>query len=117
MERREAERAGAVKDTLIVTPLMDFVRQKRAAKGVSRVRQNFSYLMNYYYIIRFGEASKFENLNPKPGREKWFYYILRYSLGVYLKHPVNMGVVDFQGNDLAVILLLNSCFGRIQKDL
>ena len=106
-----------MKDTPIVTPLMDFVRQKRAAKGVSRVRQNFSYLMNYYHIIRFGEASKFENLNPKPGREKWFYYILRYSLGVYLKHPVNMGVVDFQGNDLAVILLSNSCFGRIQKDL
>lgn len=36
LERREAERAGAVKDTPIVTPLMDFVRQKRAAKGVSR---------------------------------------------------------------------------------
>ena len=36
MERREAERAGAVKDTLIVTPLMDFVRQRKAAKGVSR---------------------------------------------------------------------------------
>ncbi|RVW45311.1 Regulator of nonsense transcripts UPF3 [Vitis vinifera] len=35
LERREAERAGAVKDTPIVMPLMDFVRQKRAAKGVS----------------------------------------------------------------------------------
>lgn len=36
LERREAERAGAVKETPIVTPLMDFVRQKRAAKGGSR---------------------------------------------------------------------------------
>ncbi|XP_022762730.1 regulator of nonsense transcripts UPF3-like isoform X2 [Durio zibethinus] len=32
LERREAERS----DTPIVTPLMDFVRQKRAAKGASR---------------------------------------------------------------------------------
>jgi regulator of nonsense transcripts 3 len=29
--------AGAAKDAPIVTPLMDFVRQKRAAKGGSRV--------------------------------------------------------------------------------
>lgn len=36
LERREAERAGAVKETPIVTPLMDFVRQKRVAKGGSR---------------------------------------------------------------------------------
>lgn len=36
LERREAERAGAAKDPPIVTPLMDFVRQKRAAKGGSR---------------------------------------------------------------------------------
>lgn len=36
LERIEAERAGAVKDAPIVTPLMDFVRQKRAAKGLSR---------------------------------------------------------------------------------
>ncbi|KAK1311447.1 Regulator of nonsense transcripts UPF3 [Acorus calamus] len=32
LERREAERAGGAKETIIVTPLMDFVRQKRAAK-------------------------------------------------------------------------------------
>ncbi|XWS40407.1 hypothetical protein CRYUN_Cryun18bG0138400 [Craigia yunnanensis] len=37
LERREAERAGVQKDTPIVTPLMDFVRQKRAAKGGSRI--------------------------------------------------------------------------------
>lgn len=36
LERREAERAGAAKDSPIVTPLMQFVRQKRAAKGGSR---------------------------------------------------------------------------------
>ncbi|XP_065872694.1 regulator of nonsense transcripts UPF3-like isoform X5 [Euphorbia lathyris] len=36
LERREAERVGAPKDAPIVTPLMDFVRQKRAAKSGSR---------------------------------------------------------------------------------
>ncbi|KAL8264891.1 hypothetical protein R6Q59_023021 [Mikania micrantha] len=36
LERKEVERAGAAKETPIVTPLMDFVRQKRAAKGVPR---------------------------------------------------------------------------------
>uniref|UniRef100_A0A2P2L7C3 Regulator of nonsense transcripts UPF3 isoform X1 n=1 Tax=Rhizophora mucronata TaxID=61149 RepID=A0A2P2L7C3_RHIMU len=36
LERREAERAGAAKEAPIVTPLMDFVRQKRAAKTGSR---------------------------------------------------------------------------------
>lgn len=33
LERREAERAGAAKAAPIVTPLMNFVRQKRAAKN------------------------------------------------------------------------------------
>ncbi|KAL8114780.1 hypothetical protein AgCh_021585 [Apium graveolens] len=36
LERREVERAGAAKDSPIVTPLMQFVRQKRAAKGGTR---------------------------------------------------------------------------------
>ncbi|CAA7396498.1 unnamed protein product [Spirodela intermedia] len=36
LERREAERAGAAKDMLIVTPLMEFVRQKRASKSSSQ---------------------------------------------------------------------------------
>ncbi|KAL1186518.1 hypothetical protein V6Z11_A01G183400, partial [Gossypium hirsutum] len=36
LERREAERFGALKDSFIVTPLMDFVRRKRAAKVGSR---------------------------------------------------------------------------------
>lgn len=36
LERKEAERAGAAKEAPIVTPLMDFIRQKRAAKSVPR---------------------------------------------------------------------------------
>jgi regulator of nonsense transcripts 3 len=36
LERKEAERAGSAKDTPIVTPLMDFIRHKRAAKGGTR---------------------------------------------------------------------------------
>lgn len=36
LERKEAERAGAPKEAPIVTPLMDYVRQKRAAKGGAR---------------------------------------------------------------------------------
>ncbi|KAH9330453.1 hypothetical protein KI387_002561, partial [Taxus chinensis] len=37
LERREAERAGTgAKDNLIITPLMDYIRQKRAAKGGSQ---------------------------------------------------------------------------------
>lgn len=41
LERKEAERAGGIKEALIVTPLMDFVRQKRAAKiGSQRASVN-----------------------------------------------------------------------------
>ncbi|OIV96245.1 hypothetical protein TanjilG_14922 [Lupinus angustifolius] len=40
LEKREAERSGAAKDIPIVTPLMDFVRQKRAAKGPRRSISN-----------------------------------------------------------------------------
>ncbi|OIT38698.1 regulator of nonsense transcripts upf3 [Nicotiana attenuata] len=36
LERKEAERAGSAKDAPIVTPLMDYIRQKRAAKGGAR---------------------------------------------------------------------------------
>ncbi|KAG6490627.1 hypothetical protein ZIOFF_051936 [Zingiber officinale] len=43
LERKEAERAGTTKDTPIVTPLMDFVRRKRAAKNGSQV--NFRILV------------------------------------------------------------------------
>ncbi|KAG1328191.1 hypothetical protein COCNU_01G021250 [Cocos nucifera] len=37
LERREAERAGGQKDMVIVTPLMEFVQQKRVAKSGSQV--------------------------------------------------------------------------------
>ncbi|XP_035838961.1 regulator of nonsense transcripts UPF3-like [Helianthus annuus] len=37
LERKEAERAGAAKEAPIVTPLMDFVWLKKAAKGRPRV--------------------------------------------------------------------------------
>ncbi|XP_045820357.1 regulator of nonsense transcripts UPF3-like isoform X7 [Trifolium pratense] len=40
LEKREAERSGAGKDIPIVTPLMDFVRQKRATKGPRRSLSN-----------------------------------------------------------------------------
>ncbi|CAA0824759.1 Regulator of nonsense transcripts UPF3 [Striga hermonthica] len=36
LERKEAERAGAPRDDPVVTPLMDYIRQKRAAKGEAR---------------------------------------------------------------------------------
>ncbi|XP_074579980.1 regulator of nonsense transcripts UPF3-like isoform X2 [Curcuma longa] len=36
LERKEAERAGAIKEAPIVTPLMDFVRRKRATKNGSQ---------------------------------------------------------------------------------
>ncbi|CAM8959888.1 unnamed protein product [Rhodiola kirilowii] len=36
LERREASRVGAPKDAPIVTPLMDYIRQKRAAKNRSQ---------------------------------------------------------------------------------
>ncbi|XP_055816360.1 regulator of nonsense transcripts UPF3 isoform X2 [Solanum dulcamara] len=36
LERKEAERAGSAKDAPIVTPLMDYIRQKRAAKSGAR---------------------------------------------------------------------------------
>ncbi|KAL2342270.1 hypothetical protein Fmac_010210 [Flemingia macrophylla] len=40
LDKREAERSGAAKDIPIITPLMDFVRQKRAAKGPRRLLSN-----------------------------------------------------------------------------
>ncbi|CAN4108146.1 unnamed protein product [Withania somnifera] len=36
LERKEAERSGSAKDAPIVTPLMDYLRQKRAAKSGAR---------------------------------------------------------------------------------
>ncbi|XP_019057280.1 PREDICTED: regulator of nonsense transcripts UPF3-like isoform X2 [Tarenaya hassleriana] len=43
LERKEAEQSGTTRDTLIVTPLMEFIRKKRAAvietQGLSDVRK------------------------------------------------------------------------------
>nr|GFD30767.1 regulator of nonsense transcripts UPF3-like isoform X1 [Tanacetum cinerariifolium] len=36
LEKKEAERAGTAKEGPIITPLMNFIRQKRAAKGGPR---------------------------------------------------------------------------------
>ncbi|KAL4561608.1 hypothetical protein LXL04_033778 [Taraxacum kok-saghyz] len=36
LERKEAERAGTTEESPVVTPLMEFIRQKRAAKGGPR---------------------------------------------------------------------------------
>ncbi|KAF7842799.1 regulator of nonsense transcripts UPF3-like isoform X1 [Senna tora] len=40
LERKEAERSGVAKDNPVVTPLMDFVRQKRASKGSRKSLSN-----------------------------------------------------------------------------
>ncbi|CAI9101532.1 OLC1v1038875C1 [Oldenlandia corymbosa var. corymbosa] len=55
LERKEAERAGAVKEAPIVTPLMDYVRQKRAAK--SGVRRSVSNGKSAKRISRATESS------------------------------------------------------------
>ncbi|KAL7585713.1 hypothetical protein Lser_V15G46227 [Lactuca serriola] len=67
LERKEAERAGAAKEAPIVTPLMDFVRQKRAAKGGPRQRS----LPNGKLMRRNGASSSSSNSTVvKRGSEK-----------------------------------------------
>ncbi|KAM0016384.1 putative nonsense-mediated mRNA decay protein [Helianthus debilis subsp. tardiflorus] len=66
LEKKEAERAGAAKEAPIVTPLMDFVRQKRAAKGVSRRS-----LLNGKLMRRAGaSSSNSSSVVVKHGSEK-----------------------------------------------
>ncbi|CAI9304415.1 unnamed protein product [Lactuca saligna] len=68
LERKEAERAavGAAKEAPIVTPLMDFVRQKRAAKGGPRRS-----LPNGKLMRRNGASSSSSNSTVvKRGSEK-----------------------------------------------
>ncbi|KAK9073918.1 hypothetical protein SSX86_006512 [Deinandra increscens subsp. villosa] len=66
LERKEAERAGAAKEAPIVTPLMDFVRQKRAAKGGARRS-----LLNGKAMRRAGASSlSSSSLVVKHGSEK-----------------------------------------------
>ncbi|KAI3805163.1 hypothetical protein L1987_27278 [Smallanthus sonchifolius] len=64
LERKEAERAGAAKEAPIVTPLMDFVRQKRAAKGGPRRS-----LLNGKLMRRAGASSSSSTV-VKRGSEK-----------------------------------------------
>ncbi|KAI3752649.1 hypothetical protein L2E82_24684 [Cichorium intybus] len=61
LERKEAERAGTAKEAPIVTPLMDFIRQKRAAKGGQRRS-----LPNGKIMRRASGASSSSNSNPAP---------------------------------------------------
>ncbi|KAJ0800919.1 putative nonsense-mediated mRNA decay protein [Helianthus annuus] len=65
LERKEAERAGAAKEAPIVTPLMDFVRQKRAAKGGPRRS-----LPNGKLMRRAGASSSSSSTVAKRGSEK-----------------------------------------------
>ncbi|KAJ4847271.1 hypothetical protein Tsubulata_035600 [Turnera subulata] len=53
LERKEAERAGAAKDAPIVTPLMDFVRQKRAAKSGPRGLKSDSFSFIVFHDSTF----------------------------------------------------------------
>ncbi|KAK4476819.1 hypothetical protein RD792_015979 [Penstemon davidsonii] len=70
LERKEAERAGAPKDAPIVTPLMEYVRQKRAAKGGAR-----RIVMNGKSTRRAGGMS---SRNPVSGkRTSTTMYVLR----------------------------------------
>ncbi|KAJ8755607.1 hypothetical protein K2173_022202 [Erythroxylum novogranatense] len=65
LERREAERAGAAKDATVVTPLMEFVRQKRAAKSGSR-----RILSNGKISRRSGGSGSPGSSSSKRGSEK-----------------------------------------------
>ncbi|KAF9684948.1 hypothetical protein SADUNF_Sadunf03G0003400 [Salix dunnii] len=65
LERRDAERAGTAKDAPIVTPLMDFIRLKRAAKsGPRRI------LSNGKLSRRAGGNGSLSSSSSKRGSEK-----------------------------------------------
>ncbi|KAH9781235.1 Regulator of nonsense transcripts UPF3 [Citrus sinensis] len=72
LERKEAELSGAPKETLVVTPLMEYVRQKRAAESgaqeslaVGRVGRR----------SRAASASKTSSTTTKRGSEKKKYIL------------------------------------------
>ncbi|KAH9725183.1 Regulator of nonsense transcripts UPF3 [Citrus sinensis] len=72
LERKEAELSGAPKETLVVTPLMEYVRQKRAAESgaqeslaVGRVGRR----------SRAASASKTSSTTAKRGSEKKKYIL------------------------------------------
>ncbi|KAK7331567.1 hypothetical protein VNO80_28303 [Phaseolus coccineus] len=78
LEKREAERSGAAKDTPIITPLMDFVRQKRAAKGPRRSLANGK-------VSRRGTSS---NGSPSSGTSRRGSGKKRVSATMYVaRHP------------------------------
>ncbi|EHA8589634.1 regulator of nonsense transcripts UPF3 [Cocos nucifera] len=59
LERKEAERTGAQKEMPIVTPLMDFVRQKRAAKnGAQRLAGNGKLSKRAMGVIKRGSEKR-----------------------------------------------------------
>ncbi|XP_038682303.1 regulator of nonsense transcripts UPF3-like isoform X2 [Tripterygium wilfordii] len=68
LERREAERAGTAKDPPIITPLMDFVRQKRAAKIGSRQRLSSNGKLRSRSVEISGGSSS--SASSKQGSEK-----------------------------------------------
>ncbi|KAJ6792095.1 regulator of nonsense transcripts UPF3-like [Iris pallida] len=61
LERREAERAGAIKEAFVVTPLMDFIRQKRAARRSQRATGNGK-------LSRRAEVASVNSSGPSPKR-------------------------------------------------
>ncbi|XP_061369123.1 regulator of nonsense transcripts UPF3 [Gastrolobium bilobum] len=67
LERKEAEQAGANKETLIVTPLMEYVRQKRA---VDSGMQASSAVVKVSRRARAALAGKPGAANTKRGSEK-----------------------------------------------
>ncbi|BAT86718.1 Regulator of nonsense transcripts [Vigna angularis] len=78
LEKREAERSGAAKDIPISTPLMDFVRQKRAAKGPRRSLSNGK-------VSRRGTSS---NGSPSSGTSRRGSGKKRVSATMYVaRHP------------------------------
>ncbi|ONK55322.1 uncharacterized protein A4U43_UnF5010 [Asparagus officinalis] len=65
LERREAERAGGPKESVITTPLMDFIRQKRAIKSGSQRSSSSGKLSR-----RAGGALSSSSISSKRGAEK-----------------------------------------------
>ncbi|KAB1210896.1 Regulator of nonsense transcripts UPF3 [Morella rubra] len=78
LERREAEQAGSPKETLIVTPLMEYVRQKRAVESGT---QGSSVVGKIRRRARAASSGKPGSSNTKRGSEKKK-YILKESAKV-----------------------------------
>ncbi|XP_072969731.1 regulator of nonsense transcripts UPF3-like isoform X6 [Typha angustifolia] len=93
LERKEAERAVAPRDSLVVTPLMEYVRQRRAAKSRSQRSANVK------SSRRTGGASPGSSKPSRRSSEKQ-----RVSTPVYvLRDNVKSG----SGNDKSTYLLVS----------